>query len=173
MRALVWIIEDTWEATVSQAGEFLPADAEITLLVVASIEVEAAAHAARHGLLGRHPPRHATPQPLSAISEAAAHELLAAARSRLGRSATVEARRGRVEREVVAAADGVDVLILARDGDRQRLGPRSLGPATRFVIDHAPCPVLLIWPDAVPELTTIPPAAAVGSLGPSPHGGGR
>ena len=29
----------------------------------------------------------------------------------------------------------------ARDGDHTRLGPRSLGPATRFVVDHAPCPV--------------------------------
>src|SRR5487761_314466 len=49
-------------------------------------------------------------------------------------------RRGRLEREV-AAADGADLLILARDGDRTRLGPKSLGPASRFVVDHAPCPV--------------------------------
>jgi hypothetical protein len=59
------------------------------------------------------------------------------------------------------------VLVLARDGDRERLGPRSLGPATRFVIDHAPCRVLLIWPDTVPELGTIPPPPPAG--GPPPH----
>ncbi len=51
----------------------------------------------------------------------------------------------------------MDILVLARDGDRERLGPRSLGPTARFVIDHSPCRVLLIWPDDPPALTTIPP----------------
>jgi nucleotide-binding universal stress UspA family protein len=153
MRALVWIIEDTWQATIDDAAALLPTDAEITLLHVASTEPEAVARAARHGLLGRHPP----PQELQTISEQAARALLTDAQERLGRAATLESRRGRVEREVVAAAEHVDMLVLARDGDRERLGPRSLGPATRFVIDHAPCRVLLIWPDTVPELETIPP----------------
>jgi nucleotide-binding universal stress UspA family protein len=157
MRALVWIIEDTWQATVAEAAGFLPRDAHITLLHVASTEPETVALAARRGLLGRHPPPPATPEPLREISEEAANELLAEAQTRLGRPATLQARRGRVEREVVAAAERMDVLVLARDGDRERLGPRSLGPATRFVIDHAPCRVLLIWPDVAPELTTIPP----------------
>jgi nucleotide-binding universal stress UspA family protein len=157
MRALVWIIEDTWEATVSEAAAFLPGDAEITLLHVASTEPETLARAARRGLLGRHPPPIPGPEPLQAISEQAADELLADAEARLGRPARLQARRGRVEHEVVAAADGMDILVLARDGDRERLGPRSLGPKTRFVVDHAPCRVLLIWPDAVPELKTIPP----------------
>ncbi|MFZ0386027.1 MAG: universal stress protein [Solirubrobacteraceae bacterium] len=156
MRALVWIIEDTWQATIDDAARWLPADAEITLLHVASTEPETVAGTARRGLLGRH-----TPAPPAAalreISEQAADELLADARTRLGRPAELQARRGRVEREVVAAADEMDILVLARDGDRERLGPHSLGPAARFVIDHAPCGVLLIWPDSAPELTTIPP----------------
>jgi nucleotide-binding universal stress UspA family protein len=154
MRALVWIIEDTWQATIDDAKALLPNDAEITLLHVANTEPETIARAARHGLLGRHPP---APPELRTISDHAAHELLTEAQSRLGRPATLESRRGRVEREVVAAAERADVLVLARDGDRDRLGPRSLGPATRFVIDHAPCRVLLIWPDTAPELKTIPP----------------
>jgi nucleotide-binding universal stress UspA family protein len=58
---------------------------------------------------------------------------------------------------ITAAADGADLLILARDGDRSRLGPRSLGTHARFIIDHAPCTVELIWPDDVPGLGTIPP----------------
>jgi nucleotide-binding universal stress UspA family protein len=155
MRALVWIIEDTWQATIDDAQALLPSDAEITLLHVASTEPETVARAARRGLLGRHPPP--PRQELQTISEQAAQELLNEAQQRLGRSATLESRRGRVEREVVAVAEHADLLILARDGDRERLGPRSLGPATRFVIDHAPCRVLLIWPDTAPELTTIPP----------------
>jgi nucleotide-binding universal stress UspA family protein len=157
MRALVWIIEDTWEATVAEAAAVLPSDAEITLLHVASTEPETVARAARHGLLGRHPPPTAAPEPLRTISDQAAHELLADAETHLGRPARLQARRGRIEHEVVAAAEHMDILVLARDGDRGRLGPRSLGPTARFVVDHAPCRVLLIWPDVVPALTTIPP----------------
>ena len=168
MRALVWINEDTWEATVAQAAQFLPGDAEITLLHVSSTEPEAVARAAHRGLLGRHPPPSATPEPLREISEQAANKLLADAQIRLGRPATLQPRRGRVEREVVAAAEHMDILVLTRDGDRKRLGPRSLGPATRFVIDHAPCRVLIIWPDIAPELRTIPPPPP-GAPGPAPR----
>jgi nucleotide-binding universal stress UspA family protein len=165
MRALVWIIEDTWQATIDAAKELLADDVEITLLHVASTEPEAAARAARRGLLGRHPPPTPVPQELHTISEQAARGLLGEAQERLGRPATIESRRGRVEREVVAAAEHADLVVFARDGDRERLGPRSLGPATRFVIDHAPCRVLLIWPDSVPELETIPPPPG----SPPPH----
>jgi len=46
---------------------------------------------------------------------------------------------------------------VARDGDRTRLGPKSLGKTTRFVVDHAACPVLLVWPESAPGVATIPP----------------
>ena len=155
MRALVWIVEDTWEATVAAAVAFLPVDAEVTLLHVAPGDVETLAEGSRQGLLGRrrHPPPSphgppAPPEPLRAISDEAAEALLADARERLGRAGRVERRRGRVGHEVVAAAADADLLVLARDGDRSHAGPHSLGPAARFVVDHAPCPVLLVWPDA-------------------------
>jgi nucleotide-binding universal stress UspA family protein len=159
MRALVWIVEDTWEATVAEAAAFLPADAEVTLLHVAPEDVEDLAEGTRHGLLGRrrHPPPPGPHAPLREISDEAAEQLLAEARERFGRDARAERRRGRVEREVVAAAEGMDVLVLARDGDRTRLGPHSLGPPARFVVDHAPCRVLLVWADAPPAVETIPP----------------
>jgi hypothetical protein len=48
-------------------------------------------------------------------------------------------------------------LVVARDGDRSRLGPHSLGHATRFIVDHAPCPVLLVWPDEAPGIESMPP----------------
>jgi Na+/H+ antiporter NhaD/arsenite permease-like protein len=69
----------------------------------------------------------------------------------------------------VAAAAGADLLILARDGDRSRLGPKSLGPAGRFVVDHAPCPVLLVWPEDPPGTGTIPPPPPPPPHPPHPH----
>jgi hypothetical protein len=68
-----------------------------------------------------------------------------------------------VEREVLAAAEDADLLVLARDGEHDRLGPRSLGHATRFVVDHAPCAVLLVWADTPPGLSTLPPEPEPGS----------
>jgi len=86
-------------------------------------------------------------------------EFLVAAAKRLGRQdAELIHRRGRAEREVIAVlAQDVDLLVVARDGDRSRLGPHSLGHATRFVVDHAPCSVLLVWPDEPPGLESMPP----------------
>ena len=69
MRALVWIVEDTWEATVAEAAALLHADAEITLLHVAASEAEHVAEGARRGLLGR--PR-APHEPMRSISDTAA-----------------------------------------------------------------------------------------------------
>jgi hypothetical protein len=176
MRALVWIVEDTWQAAVAEAAVLLPPDADVTLLHVEDAESESVVRAARHALLGRARPRaHEGAEPLLALSAQAAAELLDEALRGLGRPARLQARRGRVEREVVAAAEAVDILVLARDGDREHLGPRSLGPAARFVVDHAPCRVLLIWPDAPPSVATIPPPrgagdpAGAGDPPPAPH----
>jgi len=158
MRVLVWLIEDTWEATIAAAAAILPGDAEVTLLHVAAVDAETVARAAGAGLLGRGGrQRPESAMSLSAISEQAADQLLDDAETRIGRLCSRRALRGRVEREVIAAAADVDVLVMARDGDRKRLGPHSLGPQARFVLDHVPCQVLLIWPDEPPSLTTIPP----------------
>ena len=145
MHVLIWIVEDTWRATVAAAAAFLPADADITLLYVTASEAEAVARGARYGLLGR--ALRAPAESLQVISEQGARALLAEAQQLLGRQAVRQARRGRVEREVVAAAEEMDLLILARDRGRAHSGPRSLGSTARFVVDHAPCAVLLVWPD--------------------------
>ena len=167
MRVLLWVVEGTWQGCVDAARPLLPADAEITLLHVAPSEVAEVAGGALAGLLGRGRPgpgRHPAER-ISALSEESALELLAAAEARLGRATRRATRRGRVEHVVVEAARDTDLLVAARDGDRSRLGPASLGPATRFVVDHAPCPVLLVWPDEAPGVESIPP--------PPPHGPGR
>ncbi|MEE1768102.1 universal stress protein [Streptomyces sp. JV185] len=150
MRVIVWITEGTWPVGVDAARSHAPDDADIVLLHVTPADVPGAAHGAFAGLLGRgHGERDPGTQ-LEHLAAASADQLLAQAAQRLGRSCA------RVEREVVAAAGGADLLVLARDGDRTHLGPRSLGPASRFIVDHAPCPVLLVWPEPAPGIDTIP-----------------
>jgi nucleotide-binding universal stress UspA family protein len=133
------------------------AEGRISLLYVVPEDVPHAAGAAAQGLLGRRRPRPALAEEMAAEGTASGRALVAAAADLLGRpDADRMVRRGRVEREVVQAAEAVDLLVAARDGDRSRLGPHSLGPATRFVVDHAPCAVLLVWPDEVPGIESIP-----------------
>jgi len=152
---VVWISEGTWEACVDQAAAVAPPDAQITLLHVAASDVEQVAARGGARLLGRHPP----PPPdasLRGVSEQEAQALLADARARLGRDARTDSRHGRVEREVVAACAGADLLVLARGGEL-RLGPRSLARHERFAVDHAPCAVLLVWSEPPPGVETLPP----------------
>jgi nucleotide-binding universal stress UspA family protein len=145
MRALIWIVEETWQATVAAAAAFLPTGTDVTLLYVRAADTETIARAARDALLGR--PRWSATDSLDTISEQSARQLLSEAQAALGSEATLDARSGRIEREVVAAAGAVDLLVLARDEDRAHRGPRSLGHTARYVVDHAPCDVLLVWPD--------------------------
>jgi len=157
MRVVVWLAEGTWQACVDAAARWATPAATFVLLHVTDPDLAADVHDAYEGLVGRG--GHG-PDPGAAISAAAARasaDLLAAAAARLARPSTPLRRLGRAEREVVAAAEGADLLVVARDGPVTRLGPHSLGPPTRFVVDHAPCAVLLVWPEAPPPVATIPP----------------
>jgi nucleotide-binding universal stress UspA family protein len=142
MSVLVWITENTWAACVDAARAIAPPDAEITLLAVTDTGPADAAQGAFGGLLGRHGPDPA--ERLSLLAAEDADHLLAAAAARLGGAASQARRHGRAEHEVVAAARGAGLLIVAREG--HGTGPKSLGKAVRFVVDHAPCAVLLVWP---------------------------
>jgi nucleotide-binding universal stress UspA family protein len=144
MRALVWITEDSWEATIAAAAELVPEAAEITLLHVTGGDAEALARGARSGLLGRGRGPEGPPELMRSISEDAARALLGDAATLLGRSAEQVALRGRAEQEVVAAAARADLLVLSRDGDPSRPGPKSVGHVARFVLDHVTCRVLLV-----------------------------
>ncbi|WP_432187468.1 universal stress protein [Streptomyces sp. Tue6028] len=157
MRVVVWLVEGTWPACVDAVRGHVPGTAEVVLLHVSEPDVPGLAHGAFAGLLGR---ARSEPDPgdrMETLGSTSAARLLDAAAQRLDRPATRLERAGRAEREVVAAAAGADLLVLARDGDRAHLGPRSLGPAGRFVVDHAPCPVLLVWPESPPDVATLPP----------------
>jgi len=157
MTVIIWITEGTWQATVDAARTLAPADADLTLLHVIGADVSDAVRGSLAGLLGRDRRGRDPVSQVEAIARTAAAALLDDAAARLDRPAARLARRGRVEREVVLAADGAELLICARDGDRAHLGPRSLGPTTRFVVDHAPCPVLLVWPEQAPRAESLPP----------------
>ena len=155
LNVLVWVTEATWPACVTAIHDHMQPDASFTLLYVADDTVPAAARGAFAGLLGR-----SGPDPAARVRELAVRagrDLLEAAARDTGREVTLAQRHGRVEREVVSAAAEADLLILARDGDLSRLGPHSLAPATRFVVDHAPCATLLVWPSAAPAIGSIPP----------------
>ncbi|MFI9051490.1 universal stress protein [Streptomyces sp. NPDC053427] len=157
MTVIAWIVEGTWPACIDAARTHAPPDVDIVLLHVTGPDVPGAAHGAFAGLLGRARPDRDPGTALEHLAAASAEELLAHAAERLGRPCTRVERTGRVEREVVAAAEGADLLVLARDGDPSHLGPHSLGPASRFIVDHAPCPLLLVWPETAPGIATIPP----------------
>jgi nucleotide-binding universal stress UspA family protein len=151
VRIVVWVTEGGWEAAVDGAA-LLGDGAAVTLLHVPGATEEAPGGALA-GLLGRRRPD--LEARLTELADEVAEELLDAAAERLGRPAERVTRRGRPEHEVIDAARGADVLVVARA--TLDPGPRSLGHAARFVIDHAPCRVLLVWPGEPPRDAPPPP----------------
>jgi len=96
--------------------------------------------------MGHHP----ITQEMQAVETAAAQEILRAAHAYVEKAETL-VRRGRPELEIVNAAaewkaDVILVCSRAEYGEPPHLGPRSVGHVARFVLDHAPCPVLLLRP---------------------------
>jgi nucleotide-binding universal stress UspA family protein len=77
-----------------------------------------------------------------------AKDILNAGLSYLTEAETVE-REGRPGHEIVNVAaewqaDLVLVCARAQYGGKASIGPKSVGHVARFVLDHAPCPVLLV-----------------------------
>ena len=80
-----------------------------------------------------------------------AQALLDDAVERLGEDVTTYtiAASGLPEEAVMEAAAEVDLLVLTRDS--RHPGPHSIGHAARFVVDHAPCDVMVIWTGGGPD----------------------
>ncbi len=98
------------------------------------------------------PPRLPLPrrEQMRQAEEASAQEILEEGSRYLG-GAEMLRRTGRPEREIVQAAVEwkADVLVICSrspQGGGPPLGPKSVGHVARFVLDHAPCPVLLVRP---------------------------
>jgi nucleotide-binding universal stress UspA family protein len=156
MRIGIWVTEGAWPAAVDAVAEWPDRSAEVVLLHVAGGGIEDTVSGAFSGLWGRGR-RNDPAVRLAAEAQTASSDLLDRAAARLGRDCRRRSLTGRPERAVTEAAESLDLLVVARDGDLSRLGPRSLGPDTRFVVDHAPCRVLLVWPGSAPGLGSIPP----------------
>jgi nucleotide-binding universal stress UspA family protein len=80
----------------------------------------------------------------------AAQEILEEGSRALG-GAELLRRTGRPEREIVQAAvewqaDVIVVCSRSETSGGSPVGPKSVGHVARFVLDHAPCPVLLVRP---------------------------
>jgi nucleotide-binding universal stress UspA family protein len=96
-----------------------------------------------------HPPLPRREQ-MRQAEEASAQEILEEGSRSLG-GAEMLRRTGRPEREIVHAAAQwqADVLVICSrspQGGGPPIGPKSVGHVARFVLDHAPCPVLLVRP---------------------------
>jgi nucleotide-binding universal stress UspA family protein len=155
-QVLVWVEPGTWEACVSAAADLARGGpgAHVLLLYVPD-DSEDLVREAQAGLWGRR----RRPQPAAGDDGV---ELLADAEALLHGLAgdaviSTELGSGPVERVVTAASENVDYLVLGRQGDLSRRGPSSIVKHTRFVVDHAQCRVLIVWPDAAPSAATIPP----------------
>lgn len=81
--------------------------------------------------------------------EFAAADILAEGQRYLAGAEALQ-RQGRPEREIVncAAQWNADLILISPRSqyDAAEIGPKSVGHVARFVVDHAPCPVLLLRP---------------------------
>jgi nucleotide-binding universal stress UspA family protein len=87
---------------------------------------------------------------MQAAERAVSEDILQAGLGHLPQAETL-LRQGLPELEIVNAAAEwrADVILIcprAEYGEPPHIGPRSVGHVARFVLDHAPCPVLLLRP---------------------------
>ena len=80
--------------------------------------------------------------------EASAQDILQEGKRYLSGAELLQ-RQGRPEHEIVqcAATWAADLVVICPRSPRNagpQLGPKSVGHVARFVLDHAPCPVLLV-----------------------------
>jgi hypothetical protein len=146
---LAWITEGGWEAVVDAVAK-LNATA-VTLIHVDTVDMPGRGHRYEQVMERMH-----------ALAVEAAQALLEDAEERLGRPADKVTESGVAETIIYEHAHAYDVLVLARDG--RHSGPPSIGHDQRWVIDHAPCAVLLAWQAGAPDDSEPPPKPK-----PKPH----
>ena len=140
LTVLAWITESGWEACVDAVARLEPS--EVTLLHVTTVDLPGPRGRRHDEVMTR----------MAHLAEEAAQALLDDAVERLD-DGTVTiytlAENGPAEDVVMRAAAEADLLVIARDS--RHPSPHSIGHAARFVVDHAPCDVVLVWPGGGPD----------------------
>jgi nucleotide-binding universal stress UspA family protein len=105
----------------------------------------------RSGITGAGPLSRAQQQAIDTATAEHTHAVLDAAEASLRRRGVQleppQIRVGEPGREICAVARAIGaslVVLLASRRARAASGPGSVGHTARFVLDHAPCPVLLV-----------------------------
>jgi hypothetical protein len=142
VRVLAWITEGGWEAAIDAVANLNAS--EVTLVHVDTVDVP-----------GRGRRHDEVLQRMHALAGEAALALLEDAEERLGYETTKRTETGVAETIIYELAREHDVLVLARDG--RHIGPHSVGHDQRWVIDHAPCTVIMAWPEGAPDPSEPPP----------------
>jgi nucleotide-binding universal stress UspA family protein len=104
----------------------------------------------REGLLRPRHPSGPLQEKIQQAEVAAAQDILQEGLRYLSDAQTLS-REGRPEQEIIKCASewNADLIVLCPRSPASggpALGPKSVGHVARFVLDHAPCPVLLVRP---------------------------
>jgi nucleotide-binding universal stress UspA family protein len=152
MRVLV-CLDGTNGEQVSKATEMLSATQPLTsgILYVIDTGPRKDIEHTRERFLRPGPPRSRVDE-MEQAELAAAQDVLNEGLRHLPNAETLQ-RQGRPEREIVnvAAEWQADLVVICPRGEygaKPSIGPKSVGHVARFVLDHAPCPVLLVRPFA-------------------------
>jgi len=135
---------------VSKAREMLSATQPLTLGILYVIDTgpRKDIEHTRERFLRRPGPPRSREDEMEQAELAAAQDLLDEGLRYIPNAETFR-RQGRPEREIVnvAAEWQADLVIICPRGEyggKPTIGPKSVGHVARFVLDHAPCPVLLV-----------------------------
>jgi nucleotide-binding universal stress UspA family protein len=149
MRVLV-CLDGTNGEQVSKATEVLSATQPLTLGMLHVIDTgpRKDIEHTRERFLRRPGPPRSRDDEMEQAELAAAQDVLNEGLRYLPNAETFQ-RLGRPEREIVnvAAEWQADLVIICPRGEyggKPSIGPKSVGHVARFVLDHAPCPVLLV-----------------------------
>jgi nucleotide-binding universal stress UspA family protein len=126
------------------------AERTIGLLYVTDLGSHYEIERKREGLLRPRHPSGPLSEKIQQAEVAAAQDILQEGLRYVPQAETL-LREGRPEREIIqcAAEWHADVIVICSRSPAfggPSLGPKSVGHVARFVLDHAPCPVLLVRP---------------------------
>jgi nucleotide-binding universal stress UspA family protein len=145
-------LDGTNAGQVSKATEILSASGPLTIGILYVIDTgpRRDIEHTRERFLRPHGRPLSREDEMQRAEHAAAEDILNEGLRYLPNAETLQ-RQGRPEREIVnvAAEWQADIVVTcprAEYGGKPMIGPRSVGHVARFVLDHAPCPVLLVRP---------------------------